>query len=315
MAAKKLSEELSENALQPDRFFQVGPAHNLYEKLRDETDDEYQQWLQLLWTTFRPHCPEVSHFLRDAMANPHQRWWEMFLAWAFIETKSQLHPVAQDGPDLAVGTKPGKVLIEAVAPLPGKGDDAAVRRHIDKHRYNLDRRAIRLRYGSVIFEKLKQLKKRLASAVVSSTEPYLVAVSGSAIEDSDLHKGIPEIVNLLFGLSGPALSIPIDGGEPTPVALGEKTIKKQSSGNDIESGLFHIVEDDEFLYAGISGVLFSSRRLVDYRPRNIGEDFVLVLNPNATNPLPADLFGFGRSYTFEAGHVRTHDFRIDQTRL
>ena len=315
MAAKKLSQKLSQNAPEPDCFFQTGTAAAIYETLRDRGDHEQHDWLQLLWSTFKPHCPEVTHFLKDAMKNPHQRWWEMFLAWIFVEKKSQLHPVAQDGPDLAVGTKSGEVLVEAVAPLPGTGKDAAVRRYVTKNTYTLDRRAIRLRYGSVVYDKLKQLRSRLTSNVVSESDPYIVAVSGSAIEDSDAHKGIPEITNILFGLEGSGLSIPIDGGEPSPVALGEKTIRKHSSATDIDSGLFHIVEGDEFVYKGISGVLFSSRRIVDCRPKHVGDDFIFVPNPNATNPLPANLFGFGRSYTFESGHVRTHDFRIDQSRL
>lgn len=141
-----------------------------------------------------------------------------------------------------------------------------------------------------------------------------MAVSGSAIEDSDSHKGIPEIANVLFGLGGSALSIPIDGGEPSPVAVGEKTIRKHSSATDIESGLFHVVDGSEFVFGGISAVLFSSRRIVDCRPKHVGDDFIFVPNPNARNPLPADLFGFGRSYTFEAGCIHFHDFRIDQSR-
>jgi hypothetical protein len=119
---------------------------------------------------------------------------------------------------------------------------------------------------------LCQLEARASAASRSrgENEPYVVAVCGGRIHDADLDKGIPDIVNILFGLDDVQWGVPIDGGLPTQRVPRRETLQKRSTGSEIQSGLFQIADDGEHTYRLVSGVFFSPRRVWDPRPKEVG---------------------------------------------
>jgi len=288
-------------------FFHDGQGDPSYCAWRDSDDEQLKSWIQTVWSRFQPFCPDPVHFLTDARVRPQQRFWEMFLGWTLLELGHTLEKPKTKGPDHIVVRPTDRVLVEAVCPYAGTGKDAAVRRFINKHRFTLDRRAMRLRYASALADKLKQYNDRLSGGIVQSDEPYVVALSGGLISDSDLDKGLPEIVNLLFAVSDLALQVPLySDEEPRPFLVEEKSMTKKTTKAAVDSGLFF-----DQKYAGFSGVLFSPRRFFDGPPRTIGNDFVFVPNPKANVPLAPDTFRCGRAFMFENDAIRKQQIGPD----
>jgi hypothetical protein len=284
-------------------FFQAGDAHPEYEKMRDNPDAaEAAQWFEELWEFYEPFNPD-PHFLSDARRHLHSAWWQMYAAYCLSTHGLQLERAPQTGPDIRV-IAPATFWVEAVAPEPGTGADAAVRRPLGKGRYQLDRRAMKLRYTQAVYDKNKQRSTYIENRTVDAHEPYVIAVGASQLADADLVKDVPEIVKAVIGLGDVVLSVPLDGGSERAKPTTQTSILKRNA--DKTS-----IETNSFLsgsYPGIGGVLFSSQ--TPWRkPRDAGREMIYIQNPTATAPASADWFRFAT--TFQVFAVED-GYRIDR---
>ena len=141
-----------------------------------------------------------------------------------------------------------------------------------------------IRITQAINDKYKQYKKWLHNVSwISGDSPLVIAVNTGSLghpEPGDL----PLVLKPLFGIGHRQYRKEagrlVDSGWSARPAIGK------NNGAQIEA---HIFEDLE--YAAISAVLYSETRVSDH-PQSIGEDCIVVHNPNAKNPIDSKVFSF-----------------------
>ena len=222
------------------------------------------------------------------------RCWEMIVGVTFLEQGETLIPRLENGkrgPD--IGIRREKInWIEAVSCTSGTGDDA-----VPAIRYgeimDVPVRAMILRVGNAVGSKVTKYDGYVKDGIIKSDEPFIIAISKGDIPHVDAHP--PVILRYLYGIGNQALEIPIDKntGKPSEVVESMFVLQehiKKSSGNTVEVGFF-----GDLANAKISGVIYCKNFIFNH-PQPLGSDFVLLKNPNATNPLPKDFLSRGAEY-------------------
>jgi len=137
-----------------------------------------------------------------------------------------------------------------------------------------------LRYRGAFREKAdNQYDQHRAHGVVRPLDPYVIALNGGAMLDARVD-GNRGILAALYGVGGDLLVFP-SNGQPAHVVTCYMPAVRRTSGAPVAT--------DVFLgnrYCHVTAVLFSG--VSAGNPLSLTpNDFVLLQNPNAINPLPA----------------------------
>jgi len=259
-----------------------------------------KEWLEKLWEQYEPYAD--SHFLEAFKYKFGQRSWELYLGVTLLNRGFNLGQHTNIGPDFDIRDKKGNRLgwIEAVTTEKGSGADK-VPNIIYGTVIDLPEKEMMFRIANALDRKFKQYCTELADGTIKDDEPYIIAINRSSLDHID--PGLPLILKVLFGIGHLTLRI-ISKGErqknPESFWSGRPKISK-ISGRDVSMLFF-----EDIKYAGISAVIYCVDSILN-SPRlsqDMGENFTIVHNPLAKNPLPDGFFPFGDEYKVEDEYIK-----------
>lgn len=253
-----------------------------YSYIRDDAElAPVKAFIEGMWQEAAPFLDR--EFPREFRTRFRDRYWELYLAAAFLHRGYQLVPreaCSKARPDLCLVIHGEQVWVEAVVPSGGDGLDA-VREKRSAGTVPEDR--IVLRYRSVLEAKHKRYQEYLLKGVISPDERYVVAVSASNIpmELPPMTGEVPHPIQAVFPLGNPCVVMERDTGKVVEVGFEDRPRIPKRSGEEISTCTF--LEEE---YRGISALLFSyvsAWRATSFSPLALQ----CVLNPIATSPLPS----------------------------
>jgi hypothetical protein len=202
-----------------------------------------RRWL--LDALYGRKCQPAQPFLdpdwRSRLPNEFaQRFWELFVAAAFLEEGAALVPSrTPDGPDLTLLTNGLRCHIECVAP--GAGVDGNPDRVPEPPGGMIAEavpvEAIQLRVAQSLREKTEQMKKRLKRGITKADEPYWIALN---IRGAAFHRGDtmpPYVVRVAFGMGPFAVAVDPRSFEASESFVQEEPHLTRTSGAIVQKGV------------------------------------------------------------------------------
>ena len=278
---------------QPPPLFSPGDADDrAYCNVRDEVTEHARickQFSQQLWDRYHPYADD--HFLAEIRKDFNARFWEMYLTCTLLDNGPKLGYVvscSKPGPDALVEHEGQRLWIEATVATDGdptKPDSA-----VEDHSGNVPDEKILFRYANAIDTKHKKYLLYRDNGIIGKSDTYVIAINGYPLSYRWAEPEIPRILKALFPI-GP-LEMLID--RKTKMALGTRyqyrPAVKKISGSPVSTEIFL---DQQ--YCGISAILYSCAS--GYGSSSpLGTDFILVHNPQASQPLPPGFLPCGREY-------------------
>jgi hypothetical protein len=250
-----------------------------YRNIRDAKKGalRFARWhCEYLWIIFQTHADK--EFQKEMRSNFDARYWEMYLTCSLIFAG---HAVTcpKPGPDVGIVYKGQRIWFEATSPTcgtPGSGDYAGgpVEGAVPEEK-------IILRYLNSISTKYKeQYANWMTKGTVSEKDAFVIAINPWEIPWDHQDADPPRILQAGYTIGTPYGEVERETLKPirTGYQSRDKIMKKSEA--SVDTGVFQREE-----YHGLTALL-CSRAEVANRPNEMGGDFQLAPNPNATVQLP-----------------------------
>ncbi len=299
--------------MKPESFFSVQGNDARYENLRSNSDHQnIRDFIEEMWEAYRPYAD--SDFLQSAQNDDFQaRYWEMYLGCSLLRQNTQIEPREQRkerwgspdlGPDFRI-IAPHPFWLEATTVGPGTGEDAVPEAEFGVVRDVPDDQ-LKLRILQAIRDKAKQRLHFIEKGWIDHTDCYVVAVNlGKIPHVSDLHT--PRLIRAVFGFGFLEVSRNVDFGERSNWRYQPQDHVVKQSSTLVSTRIFLDPEqsdDPNYVgYEGLSAVLSSEMEpynsyepWFDHNKYMMGDDYCIVHNPRATNPLPHGFLKCGQEY-------------------
>ena len=277
-----------------DSFFSEEPGCGIYERTRKcPSLAETRRQIEGLWRDFRDLCGDANFVAEARKADEKflQRTWELLL-FGVLRRRGFCFARVSSGPDLCLRNETGRVWIEATAPGPGSGRDAAVREYQTDSGgtlYSVNHDKMLLRYTSALRAKARQYSEFVKRREIGSEEPFVVAISAGAINDAeDTPDGLPTVLPALFPIEQ-VWELHIPSARESAANYRFRPEVKKLSGSPVSTTAFTTDE-----YEDISAVVFCWH-FFDCSALD-GHTLITVHNPCARVPLPTGFFPFGREF-------------------
>jgi hypothetical protein len=248
---------------------------------------DFRDWLETIWRQYEPYAD--TNFPNEFKKQFNQRAWELHLGSTLLNRGYELGKHNNSGPDFNIPYSGSKVWIEAIAVEKGDGNDKVPEIEYGKA-MDVPEKEMLLRLTSGLNEKYRKYLSYLKEGLINQNDPFVIAIDRSPLEHVDPQ--IPLILKCLFAIGHQVLFIKKEKSDTTAKgstwSAREKVSKK--SGSEIEMLMF---KDASF--AGISAIIYSTQNILNSPrdPQQMGENFIVVHNPFAKNPIPDNFFRFG----------------------
>ena len=257
-----------------------------------------KEWIEKLWEQYEPYAD--SHFTEDFKRQFAQRSWELYFGATLLNHGFKLGSNRGTGPDFDVRNENDERLswVEAISIEQGNGNDR-VPDMIWGVVQNVPEEEMMLRITNALDKKFKKYQAELKKDIIKN-EPYVLAINRSNI--GFLDPVIPLILKVLFGIGHLTLKLSVNGVKqenPESFWSGRPSVAKKS-GENIPM-LFFVDQ----AHAGISAIIYSVNSILNspHTANEMGENFVIVHNPLARNPLPDGFFPFGDEYKVQGDQI------------
>jgi hypothetical protein len=281
-------------------LFQPGDApDDAYRNLRDdERCVESRKFCESLWVRFSPYADR--HFLSQIKIQFHPRFWEMYLAVAFLDRGFKLHKHTDGGPEFWIEIEGRRYWFDAIAPTSGTGPDAVPEPDYGGREARLvPQEKIILRYTGALSTKREKWRQDLERGRVSESDGFIVAINDRSVPNAWLGSDMHYVVKGLYGFGNLAWVIDRSTGKIVETKhLYRPTIEK-ACGQPVSSEPFRARECPE-----ISAALYSCVDAANY-PGTLGADFMVLHNCEPNVPLPLGALRFYRECWGEGGELKT----------
>lgn len=251
-----------------------------------------EAFVEGLWKRYEPYAD--SKFPQKAQDAFHQRFWEMYLGVSLLEKGLNLTKHSDKGPEFYVQLNDKKVWFEAIAPGPG---DKSKRDTVPKPEFGKGRdvpiEQKLLRFTNALATKSQCYVNALSEGIIAPDDGYVLAINSYTVSPgATIGYPLPYIVQALFGIGTPGYAIDpvshdiVDSYCPHLPYVAKSNAEKIPMGHFRDGGA-----------AFCSAVIHSSVDCANY-PAELGQDFLVVLNPTATHQIPIDTFPWWTRYTF-----------------
>ena len=264
-------------------FFSDGPASDpAYVSTRDhQLGADSKVFIESLWKRYCQYAD--SAFRDDARNHFHQRFWEMYLAVTLLDKGFELDKHGDDGPEFSAQIDGMRVWFEAIAPTPGTGADRVPELASGEVR-KAPVKEILLRFTNALDEKRQRYLAAVDSGRIASEDGYVLAINSRGISIGTCGISTPYFVQAFLAIG------------PLAAALDPKSLEIIDSYHQyrpqIEKANGAPVSTCPFLgqdAAYCSTVIHSAVDCANY-PTDLGADFVLLHNPNASRPITEATF-------------------------
>jgi len=272
-----------------------------YSLVRDDSRFQEQKFfMEGLWAKF--HAFADPNFKSELANQFHPRFWEMYLACAFLELGFDLIPRKSSyGPDIQIDMHGRKLWIEATAPDAGIGDDAVpgYSRSDDSVEWiRVPEEQIILRLTNSFYEKCKSYEGYVSSGFISKNDAFVIAINGFNVPYILSDTEIPYIIKSVLPFGDLAITFDISDMKPIDEFYEHRDNIQKKSGASVPTKAFQNPANDF-----VSGLLFSTAELWNL-PSYLGFDFRFLHNPLAKQPLDKEWIGRGREYWVEGDQLR-----------
>ncbi len=299
--------------MKPADFFAVQGNDARYENLRSNPDyQEIRHFIEEMWEDFFPYA-DLDFPVKARKDDFQACYWEMYLGCSLLRQNMQIEPREKrkerwgspdQGPDFRI-LPPHPFWLEATTAEPGTGRDA-----VPEPKFNVvcdvPDDQIKLRILQAVRAKAKQRLDFIRKGWIDRTDCYVVAVNlGKIPHEPDLDP--PRLVRAVSGFGLLEVSMDMNSGARSNWRYQPQDhIVKQSSA-PVSTRIFLDPEQsdhpDYVGYEGLSAVLSSEMEpfkscdpWFNHTKYVIGDDYCIVHNPRATNPLPHGFLPCGREY-------------------
>ena len=248
---------------------------------------EGRAFTELLWPRFSPYAD--SNFLREAKDNFTERFWEMYLGCTLLDCGYEIGTPGDEGPDLYAHVWTRRVWFEATAPSAGTGKDQVPEPEVEKATRVPDDQIL-LRLTGAIDAKRQHFEAVKAKGITSEHDGAVVCINGRNIPHTISDYWPHRIVRAVFPIGYPTLTVARDTLDTVHSGFDLRPHLEKASGTEIPTTGF---TDDSL--AMISALIYSRVDCANHPPK-LGDDFICVHNPNASNPLPIGFMGRGLEY-------------------
>ncbi|ANB23838.1 hypothetical protein A6F57_00590 [Alteromonas stellipolaris] len=242
-------------------------------------------------------------FIQQCKHDFHACYAEMYFA-AALQRRSghKLSHPSDKGPDFFIPKL--NAWVEVVSLTDGEdGNPNTIPKAVsgEVNRYPEDQ--VILRMCNAFETKSKKLAQDVFKGLIKENEPVVICISGGGLEERIpmYHEGgYPQIVKALL----PVGDLKLWFGRENKKLLSQEykyreSIRKIKKDGDLWIGTEVFLNSES---SHISAVIYSWANAANpYSEKNWGNDFYLVHNPYATNPLPAGFANCGVEYTVEFG--------------
>lgn len=277
-----------------DLFDPSIPSNNdIFLRLRDDSRFAHKrQYCEEMWRDFAPYAD--PNFPREFADQLHPRFWEMYLGVQLITRGFGLiSGKTEGGPDFHFKLNDQDVWVEATAPDEGEGPDAVPSLEEHNSYTPIPEDRIILRFTNSIWEKKQKLAQYIADGLVSSTDPYIVAINGRGIDMLAFDDPLAAVVKSVYPIGGYAVTIDTNSGEAISEGYQPRYEIVKESGAGVPTSAFLDPES-----SGVSGILYSNAALWNL-PDKPGEEFLYIHNHAADVGLDLGWFGSGKDYYVE----------------
>jgi len=266
----------------------------LYSQIRDCSERaEIKKQIECFWKKYRKYAPvSEQRFLSiiQEKGSFKQHWWEMILSVGLLNIGIEIQKKkTEEGPDILIDNLikvSPKIYIEAITPKEGETEDKLPEMKLGVH--NLPEKEFLLRLSEAFLKKYDKYKYYINSNKICENDIYIIAISACNLSQYDSLMDYSCIAPLKF-LAGAGNLMLSPSGNFFEYRPQIKAIRNR------------LVEMNYFLkkeYNGISAVLYSNKDLLNY-PDKPEENFVIVKNPIAKNPIPNTFFKGIKNWIFD----------------
>lgn len=271
-----------------------------YILVRDEPRFEEQKiFLEKLWGSYAPFAD--INFRDELSLQFHPRFWEMYLACAFIEMGFDLIPRnSSHGPDIQININNRTLWIEAIAPDAGTGADAVPGYPNDDvpQVIRIPEEQIILRLTNSFYKKCEKYEKYINTGIISKDDIFVIAINGFDIPHILGEEEIPYIVKSVLPFGDLTITLDIENMKPIDQFYAYREHIQKKSGKNVITKAF---QDEK--YSFVSGIIYSVAELWNL-PASLGADFLFLHNPIANNFLDKEWIGKGRYIWVENDNLR-----------
>lgn len=261
------------------------------------TRPELRTWLESIWKQYEPYAD--SNFSNEFKKQFNQRAWELHLGTTLINRGYELGGHSNAGPDIKIPYKNGNVWIEAIAVEKGDGKDRVP--NMQNGEMDVPEKEMLLRLTAGLREKHLKYLTYLKNGLVGQNDPFIIAIDRSPL--GHLDPQIPLILKCLFAIGHQVLFLKRE--KPQPKTEGSTWSAREKvnkiSGSEVEMLMFR-----DATFEGISAVIYCPWNVLNSPrdPKKMGDNFVIVHNPFAKNPLPDKFFKFGETWKQEGQQLK-----------
>lgn len=255
---------------------------------------ELRGWLENLWRQYKQYAD--SNFRNEFKKQFNQRAWELYLGVTLLNRGYHLGDHSNKGPDFKIPVGRSNIWMEAISVRKGDREDRVPEMEFNGKAIDVPEGEMLLRLSAGLMKKYNKYLSYRKSSIINSSEPFVIAIDRSGLEHTDPQ--IPLILKCLFGIGYQVLSInsgkPFSQTEGSAWSLREKVTKV--SGSEVPQLLFR-----DSTFEGISLVVYCNNNILNCprEPEKMGDNFVMIHNPFAKNPLPENFFKFGQEWKQE----------------
>lgn len=262
---------------------------------------KFREWLETLWEKYEPYADK--NFIDEFKKQFTQRAWELHLGSTLLNRGYILESKTPSGPDFKISHKDINIWIEAIAVKKGYGKDKVPDLEAEGEIVVIDvpEKEMMMRLTSALKEKYRKYLQYLENGQIKETDPFVIAIDRSDLKHLDAQ--IPLILKCLFAIGYQVLFI--KNGKPKPKIEGSTWSSRdkinKANGSEIPLLFFR-----DATYKGISAVIYCVYDILNSPkdPSHMGNNFVLVYNPFAKNPLPDNFFEFGETWIKKGNHLK-----------
>lgn len=274
-------------------FFEADPGRDAaYEAVRDAPHlADVREFIECLWLRYELYADK--HFLDDAKRQFHQRTWELYVGCVLLQQGFDINKVSNAGPEFFIEIGGEKIWIEAIAPEAGQGADSVPPLLFGaKIVQPTPEEQILLRFTHALSTKLEKYQADLQKGLIGPEDCYVIAINGYRALDGRADPGVPYVIKAVLAVGGLVVSFDPKGSEPDEVFYKRRTQVVKKGGTPVPTKAFLSAE-----YAGISGLLYSPRDIVNVK-HPLGSEMFYLHNPLTKNPVHRGAFRFCREYWY-----------------
>lgn len=252
-----------------------------YEAVRDSPQpQDCKRFVEELWRDYKPYSD--THFLSDARNHFHQRFWEMYLCVTMLKRGFVIEKVGTEGPEFSITITGRKFWFEAIAPLVGDTNDRVPEVEMGKGNW-VPTDQVLMRYTGALSEKLSKYQRYLTKGIISENDGYVVAINSNKIPHAIYGSFLPYHVQAFLPFGPQTIAFNPNTQEKVDEYFQYRNEVKKKNGSSVSTQSFL-----DPIYSGISAVIhciFDVARYT-YGDARWGDDFDILHNPLAANPLP-----------------------------